>query len=211
MRAFFDDINFLLRPDKRQKQIKRLAKESGWKYQSRRNYEKDPIKSYQFQLFEGRSGKRLKAIQSFKARALAGSFRVYDFHYFGDLNTKTTTVFEYYNSDAAWPAFLIKPKSGLRFWRNLFGEDNPVILTATPEFNESYEVSTSDAFALKENLTEEFLDSLGDEGEWAVEAKESALIYYIYGQQLPVNKLLERTEKFVHLVHDLETGRPFIK
>ena len=211
MRAFFDDINFLLRPDKRQKQIKRLAKESGWKYQARRHYDKDPIKSYQFQIFEGRSGKRLKAIQSFKARALQGAFRVYDFHYFGDLNTKTTTIFEYYNPDAVWPAFLIKPKSGLRFWKNLFGEENPVILTATPEFNESYEVSTTDAFALKESLTEEFLDSLGDEGQWAVEAKESVLIYYIYGQQLPVNKLLERIETFVHLVHDLETGKPFIK
>lgn len=212
MKFFLEDIGILFGSDKRQKLIKQLARENHWSYKARRNFEKDPIHSFDFQLFNSKSSKRLKSIAGFRVRALEGSFRIYDCHYLRDLGTKTTTVFEYYRKDMALPPFMIQPKPGIGFFKNLFGEeDEPVILTATPDFLENYQIVARDHFKLKENLTEEFLDRFGDEAGWAVEAKQTCLIYYDYGDQVPATKLLERLEVFVHLIYDLENGKTFLR
>lgn len=214
MNRFLDNFGFLFGADKRQGLIKQLARENHWTYKARRNYKKDPIHAYEFKLFESKSGKRLNSIVTFRVRALAGGFRIYDCQFVRDIGTKTTTVFEYYQKEMTLPRFMIKPKSGLGFFKSLFNEEAaPVILTATPEFLENYEIVTSDQFELKENLTEEFLDRLGDEGEesdWIVEGRQNCLLYYQYGDQVPATKLLDRLEVFVHLVYDLENGKTFM-
>lgn len=210
MKFNFDNIGFLFGADKRQKLVKRLAKENHWSFTGRRNYTKDPIHTFDFQVFEGKPKKRLQSIVTFKVRALSGGFRIYDCDFIRDLGGKTTTVFEYYRKDMTLAPFIIKPKSG-GFLKGLFGEEEaPVILTATPEFLENYQIDAPDHFKLKENLTEEFLDRLGDDKDWTVEGKQSCLIYYQHGDQLAVTKILERLEVFVHLVYDLENGKAFL-
>jgi len=209
MRALLDDIRYLLQPDLRIKQLKVVARENRLKLKARINLENDPVSKLDFELFKGRSGKRLKAILYIPVKGIEGAIRVYDFHYFGDLGTSTTTVFEYHNKKFRLPSFRIKPKSSSLF-KSFFEEDSPVIQTATPEFQERYTIQTSDAFQLKETLTEEFLDRIGDEESWAMEGKGPALIQYQYKSQLPVNKLMERVERFAHLLYDLENGKTFI-
>jgi len=209
MRALLKDIQNLLLPDARIKQLKVIAQENGLKLSSQRNLDKDPISKFNFDLYNGRSGKRLKGILFIPIKGIKGSVRVYDFHYFGDLGTSTTTVFEFYNEGFDFSNFIIKPRSS-SFIKSLFKEENPVIQTATPEFQENYAIKTNDAFKLKENLTEEFLDKYGDEGGWSVEGKDSALIYYKHKDQIPTNQLMERVERFAHLMYDLENGKTFI-
>lgn len=212
MKLFFDDITSLFGSNKRQKLIKQLARENHWSFKARRNYEKDPIRSFDFQLFSDKSAKRLKSIVSFKVRALNGGFRIYDCHFVKGLGTKTTTIFEYYQKDMTLPPFMIQPKPGVGFLKNWFSEeDAPVILTATPDFLENYQIATNDHFKLKENLTEEFLDRFGDDTGWSVEGRENCIMYYQYGDQVPATKLLERLEVFVHLVYDLENGKTFLR
>ncbi len=209
MKALLDDIRFLLRPDLRLNQLKLIARENGLKLKARKNLDSDEISKFQFELFNGRSGKRMKAILYIPVRGIIGSIRVYDFHYFGDLGTSTTTVFEYHNPSFRFPAFKIKPKSS-SFFKSFFEEEEPVIQTATPEFQASYTVHTSDAFKLKEKLTEEFLDKYGDEGGWFFEGAGPAMIYYKHKDQIASNRLMERVERFAHLMHDMENGKTFI-
>lgn len=212
MNFFLSDIGFLFGSDKRQKLIKQLAIENHWKFVARRRYKKDPIHTFDFQLFASKSSKRLQSVSSFKVRALAGSFRIYDLHYSGSIGSNTTTVFEYYQKEMTLPKFTIQPKPGFGFLKSLFNEEEaPVILTATPSFLEQYQIATRDDFKLKENLTEEFLDRFGDEKNWAVEGNQTCMIYYQYGEQIPVTKLLERLEVYVHLIYDLENGKTFLR
>ncbi len=209
MRSLLKDIQNLLRPDARLKQLAVIAKENGLKLKSQRNLEKDPISQFDFDLFEGRSGKRLRGILFVPIKGLKGTVRVYDFHYFGDLGTSTTTVFEFYNESFQFSRFSIKPKSS-SFIKSFFEDEDPIIQTATPEFQENYTVKTEDAFKLKEYLTEDFLDKYGDENGWTVEGKDAALIYYKQKDLIPSNRLMERVERFAHLMYDLENGKTFI-
>ena len=209
MKALLDDIRNLLNPDIRLNQLKLIARENGLKLKARKNLDSDQISTFQFELFKGRSGKRMKAILYITVRGLIGSIRVYDFHYFGDLGTNTTTVFEYYNKEFRFPVFNIKPKSS-SFLKSFFEEEEPVIQTATPEFQASYTLQTADAFKLKQMLTEEFLDKYGDESGWAFEGSGPAFIYYKHKDQIASNRLMERVERFAHLIHDLENGKDFV-
>jgi hypothetical protein len=209
MLGFLKDIQNLLRPDARIKQLAVIARENGLKLKAQRALEKDPISQFGFEIFDGRSGKRLRGILFIPIKGIKGSVRVYDFHYFGDLGTSTTTVFEFYNESFDFSRFSIKPKSS-SFIKSFFDEEDPVIQTATPEFLENYAVQTEDAFKLKENLTEDFLDKYGDEPGWSIEGKDSALIYYKQKELIPSNRLMERVERFAHLMYDLENGKTFI-
>lgn len=209
MLEFLKDFQNLLRPDARLKQLAVIARENSLKLKSQRSLEKDPISQFGFNLFEGRSGKRLKGILFIPIKGIKGSVRVYDFHYFGDLGTNTTTVFEFYNESFDFSSFSITPKS-TSFIKSFFEEADPVIQTATPEFQESYDVKTNDVFKLKENLTEEFLDKYGDESGWSVEGKDSALIYYKHKELIQSNVLMQRVERFAHLMYDLENGKTFV-
>lgn len=211
MRALIDDYKFLFTSDKRLRQRRKIAKDRRWKYISRRKFRSDPIALFDFELYNGTSEKRLKSIIYIPLSKKGASMRVYDYAYFGDLRQRTTTVFEYYDGTINLPHFTIHPKGTSDTFKKIFGEEAMVIRTATPDFLNNYNITTAHDFKLKETITEEFLDEIGDNPGWNFEGISNCIISYKRNQIVENNVLVDQIISFVRIVEGLQNGRTFIK
>jgi len=210
VRAFIDDYKFLFSSDKRLKDRRRLAKSRGWKYISRRKFKADPIALFDFNLFEGSAEKRLKAITYIGLKKKGSSIRVYDYTYFGDLRQRVTTVFEYYDQTINLPKFNIRPKGSSNAIRNMFGEERMVIRTVTPEFLSNYHINTTDDFKLKESLTEEFLDQIGDHPGWTYEGVSNCIISYRRNVIVENESFIDQINRYIQIIEGLQNGKTFL-
>ncbi|MEM1322700.1 MAG: hypothetical protein AAGG75_20715 [Bacteroidota bacterium] len=205
MQAFIDDIISNFRPDLETTLRKRLAGQRGWGFGTRRRLSSDPLYKV-FELFKGKQGKRLLGVMAMKSKVVEGTFRIYDYLYFGNIKRSRTTVFEFTSKALALSRFSIKPKSTLSSVKELFITSPPLFAT-TPEFNERYEIHPQDREAIKIDLNEDFLDHVGDFPDWTYEGYENALIAYQPGKSLSVEGLKKEKERFETMCERLINGR----
>lgn len=205
MKAFIDDFISNFKTDPRVSKQKLLARQNKWRFSSRRRYEKDVIALHDFQLFTGKAGKRLASIIQAKSDTVKGTFRIFDYIYFGEFGTKNTTVFEYTNSSMDLSSFIIQPKGTFSYLKGFFASPE-LLFATTPEFNKFYEISAMDKLAIRKDLNEDFLDELGDEGGWVFEGENNCFISYKYGQEITSSKITKDFKRFAFLCERLLNG-----
>gem|GEM_PF-1810797 len=205
MKSVLDIVDYFFNKDPRIASQRALAKEYRWKFLRRRKFEEDVISLNGFRLFDGKSKKRLKAMISFKHKQLKGGFRVFDFLHF-DFGKRGTTIFEYTNPDLVLHSFMIEPRGGIL--KNMFGKSvQPIILTTTPEFDESYQINTDQPELFKETINVDFLDHIGDHKGWTYEAMDHSIIMYRLGSIVESVDMEREIDRFIKLCDDLVHGK----
>ena len=205
MKAFIDDFISNFKTDPRIEKQRLLARQNKWRFSSRRRYDKDVIALHDFQLFTGKADKRLTSIIQAKSDKIKGTFRIFDYIYFGEFGNTKTTVFEYTNTSIDLSSFIIQPKGTFSYLKGFF--TSPELLFATtPEFNKFYEINAMDKLAIRKDLNEDFLDELGDEGGWVFEGENNCFISYKYGQEITSSKITKDFKRFTFLCERLLNG-----
>ncbi|MEM9921666.1 MAG: hypothetical protein AAF990_26420 [Bacteroidota bacterium] len=200
-----DDIISSFRTDPRAVAQRRLARSYAWKFTARQKMDRQVAVLFEFDLFKGKRGKRLLAVVEGTSKQVAGRFRIYDYHYFGDLGKTSTSVLEYCNPELHLSPFGIWPKGLLNTFKEFF--ISPELLFATtPEFDERYRIDAEDSAAIKLDLNEDFLDEVGDEAGWIYEGRKDCLIAYQPGKLFPIDHTAPLFERFERMCERLVNG-----
>ena len=199
MKAFINDIIHTFKPGPRVLSLQKLAKSNHWHFDARRKLNREPDHLLQFELFKGSRGKRLVGVMNFKTSATKGNFRIYDYVYFGDLSTKSTTVLEYTDSRLKLSPFNIRPKGSLSGVKEMFISSSKLILPTTPEFNQHYVINAQNHQAIKLDLNLNFLDEIGDVPDWTYEGQQDYLIAYQFGKLLPPSVIESELKRFIKM------------
>ena len=205
MRAFLDDLISSFNTNPRIVEQRQLAKRNRWLFAARRKLETEPEGLKQFRLFQGTRGKRLMAVMVMRSFKLKGVFRVYDYRYFSDFGTRTTTVFEYQNPRLKLSSFSISPKPALSSFKELFVVPE-LLFATTPDFNKSYQINAANAKATKKDLNEDFLDLIGDEAGWTFEGKGNYLIAYQLHKRVETADIEANLSRFGYICDRLMFG-----
>ena len=206
MKGFIDDLISSFKTDPRISKQKLLARQNRWRFTSRKRFERDVIALHDFQLFQGKGDKRLKAIIQTTSEKVGGSFRIYDYVYYGELGTKITTVFEYSQHNLALPSLVIRPKGKFNYFKEFFVTPE-MFFPTTPSFNKNYEIRTDDKIAIRKSLNVEFLDEIGDVGGWVFEGEANSLLSYQFEKQIPTSAIQKDFNRFAFLCERLVHGK----
>lgn len=216
MRGVIDDIIGLFFPSARISTLRTLAKHYGWRFKARINFAADPIARYPFQLFQGKKDKRLIGV-IMPTNKMVGQYRIYDYNYFGDFGRNAATVFEFRNgaapsrrkkanpknTDLDLPIFSIQPKGKFSSLKEIFFERIEPIIPTTPEFRMHYTIATNDPAELRQALSPDFLDDIGEAPGWNIEGRDETIIAYQIGQKMTAAEIEKNFAFFEKLCRNL--------
>jgi len=205
MKAIFDDILQKFFPSPRLDALRPPALANRWAFTRRTRLDLAPSALKHLPLFRGQGEKRLMGILQTQSEMVAGTFRMYDYLYFGSHGKKTTTVLEYHSTNLNLSPFQIRPKGTFDSVKAFFRITEPLFATATL-FNQHYQLSTEDVESTKIDLNEFFLDQIGEEEGWMYEGNDDYLIAFKQGQKLEVSDLNWRLENFERICERLRNG-----
>lgn len=190
MREIFDDLKNTIWQDDRVLAFRQLAESEGFKINDRERFGNQAIGLKGFQLFQGKRGKRLKSVLYKSDKNSSLKARIYDYAYFGDSKTRTSTVFEFYLPQWRFSEVMIRPKSRLHKVKSFFGKPR-VLFPEVVDFHKGYLIQAPIFDNLKYELNEEFLDLFADQKKLWMETKGNFIIFYIKHKPIPLDKLLD--------------------
>lgn len=193
MREIFDDLKNTIWQDDRMLAFRRLAEEEGFVLHDRERFGNQEIGLKGFRLFKGKRGKRLKSVLYKTERNSSLKTRIYDYAYFGDSKTRTSTVFEFYLPQWNFSEMLIRPKSNLHKMKSFFGKQR-TLFPEVAHFHKTYHIYASNAENLRYELNEEFLDLIAEQKRIWMEARGSFILFYIKRKPIPLDQLMETYE-----------------
>ncbi len=205
MREIFDDLKNTIWKDDRVLAFHQLAETEGFKINDRERFGSQAIGLKGFQLFKGKRGKRLKNVLYKIDHKSSLKARIYDYAYFGDSKTRTSTVIEFYLPQWRFSEMLIRPKSKLHKMKSFFGKQR-VLFPEIVDFHKTYQIQAPIIDNLKYELNEEFLDLFADQKQLWMEAKGNFILFYIKHKPIPLPKLLETYEYSKDLLDALLHG-----
>ncbi|MFK7979707.1 MAG: hypothetical protein AB8G86_06975 [Saprospiraceae bacterium] len=193
MREIFDDLKNTIWQDDRVLAFRRLAEEEGFDLHDRERFGNQEIGIKGFQLFKGKRGKRLKSVLYKTERNSSLKTRIYDYAYFGDSKTRTTTVIEFYLPQWNFSEMLIRPKSNLHKMKAFFGKQR-MLFPEVAHFHKAYHIYAPNAENLKYELNEEFVDLMAEQKRIWMEANGNFILFYIKRKPIPLGQLMETYE-----------------
>ena len=193
MREIFDDLKNTIWQDDRVLAFRRLAEAEGFELFDRERFGNQEIGLKGFQLFKGKKGKRLKSVLYKTERNSSLKTRIYDYAYFGDSKTRTTTVIEFYLPQWNFSEMLLRPKSNLHKMKAFFGKQR-ILFPEVAHFHKTYHIYAPNAENLKYELNEEFVALMAEQKSIWMEANENFILFYIKQKPIPLSQLMETYE-----------------
>jgi len=96
MKEFFDDLKSSIWKDDRLLGMREIAEHHHFDFVERERFGTQAHSLKRFRLFDGKRGKRLKAVLYKSGPNSSLKTRIYDYIYFGDSKNRISTVFEFY-------------------------------------------------------------------------------------------------------------------
>jgi len=205
MREIFDDLKNTIWQDDRILAFRQLAIDEGFEISDRERFGNQAIGLKGFKLFQGKRGKRLKSVLYKTQRNSSLKTRIYDYAYFGDSKTRTTTVIEFFLPQWNFSEMLIRPKSNLQKMKSFLGKQR-VLFPEVVDFHKTYHIYAPNEENLKYELNEEFLDLLGGQKKLWMEANRNYILFYIKHKPIPLPQLMETYELSQDLLDALIHG-----
>ncbi len=193
MREIFDDLKNTIWQDDRVLAFRKLAVAENFEINDRERFGNQAIGLKGFQLFQGKRGKRLKSVLYQKERNTSLKTRIYDYAYFGDSKTRTSTVIEFYLPQWNFSEMLIRPKSNFHKMKAFFGKQR-VLFPDIVQFHKTYHIYAPKTDNLRYELNEEFLDLIAEQKRIWMEAKGNFILFYTKNKPMPLDQLMEHYE-----------------
>lgn len=193
MREIFDDLKNSIWQDDRVLAFRQFAADEGFKINDRERFGNQATGLKGFRLFQGKRGKRLKSVLYKKQPNSSLKTRIYDYAYFGDSKTRTSTVIEFFLPQWNFSEMLIRPKSNIQKMKSFFGKQT-LLFPEITHFHKTYHIQTGNGENLKYELNEEFLDLLGQHKQLWMEANRNFILFYVKHQPISLPQLMDTYE-----------------
>ena len=205
MREIFDDLKNTIWQDDRVLAFRQFAADEGFEISDRERFGNQATGLKGFRLFQGKRGKRLKSVL-YKIQSNSSlKTRIYDYAYFGDSKTRTTTVIEFFLPQWNFSEMLIRPKSNIQKMKSFFGKKT-LLFPEITHFHKIYHIHGPNEENLKYELNEEFLELLGEHKKLWMEANRNFILFYIKHKPIPLPKLMDTYEFSQDLLDTLIHG-----
>ncbi len=205
MKEFFDDLKSSIWKDDRLLGMREIAIQHHFKFVERERFGTQAHSLKRFRLFDGKRGKRLKAVLYRSEVNSSLKTRIYDYIYFGDSKNRVSTVFEFYLPQWTFSDIMLRPKGSLLKLKGLFGKST-LIFPELIDFHRKYHIRARLSENLKYELNEEFLDLLGEQNRIWVEINGSFIIFYFKQKPLKISQIMEEYDFIQDLLEALIHG-----
>jgi hypothetical protein len=127
---------------------------------------------------------------------------MYDYVYYGESKKRKTTVFELYDNQLDLSPFIIRPKRGIQWLKEVFHKDT-TFFPHCSAFHAYYEIDTQNKRTLGMQVTEAFVELISSTSRISVEGDGSYLLVYFRGVVVPANHLAEKLDLALDLLESL--------
>jgi hypothetical protein len=172
----FDDIIDSIFGNKRLEALKHFANSKQFQIRRKVNVYKLPLDVQKMQFFDGKKKKSIKGYLFQKDIQFNSFNQIFDYYYFGDYGTTTTTIFLFDSESLDLPSFIIKPKGGLSKLGSLFSISE--WSNVSSEFDKAFTVESSDLNFMRMVITIQFAEVMLGLKNFTVEGKGSHLVIY---------------------------------
>ena len=205
MSFVLDDLIDRFWKDGRIKELEELARTEDYRFSMRDRLDLQTYKIKNFRLFRGRKAKRLRGIISKQVNSV--QVRIYDYVYYAESHKKKTTVFELFDDQLDLSPFIIRPKRGIQWIKEVFHKNTSFYPEALA-FHAYYEIDTHDRSDMDGQLTGEFVDQISRMRHISVEGQGSYLLIYFRNIVVPAHEINTKLEFALELLDSLfEVGQ----
>ncbi len=205
MKEFFDDLKSSIWKDDRLLGMREIAEHHDFGFVERERFGTQAHSLKRFRLFDGKRGKRLKAVLYKSGANSSLKTRIYDYIYFGDSKNRISTVFEFYLPQWTFSEMMLRPKGSLQKLKGFFGKQI-LLFPEMKDFHKKYLIKARQAENLQYELNEEFLDLLSEQKRIWVEVSGSFMIFYFKQKPLKISEVMEQYEYIQDLLDALVHG-----
>jgi len=205
MKEFFDDLKSSIWKDDRLLGMREIAEHHHFDFVERERFGTQAHSLKRFRLFDGKRGKRLKAVLYKSGPNSSLKTRIYDYIYFGDSKNRISTVFEFYLPQWTFSEMMLRPKGSLQKLKGFFGKST-LLFPEMKDFHKKYVINARQTENLQYELNEEFLDLLSEQKRIWIEISGSFMIFYFKHKPLKISEIMEQYEYIQDLLDALVHG-----